>query len=73
MTESHALPSIAATAKQLLDANYQRALNDLAQQTVDSLGLTGLGWNVDFNTRLVSRSVPDISPTPETLARESAG
>lgn len=72
MTESHPIPNISSTAKALLDANYQRALTDLAVQTVESLRLSGTGWNVDFNARVVSREVPDIQPEL-SLARESAG
>lgn len=61
--ERYAIPQIAKTAMALLEAQFQRSVNDIGQQTRDALGLDASGeWDVDFRSGYVTRRV---EPTPQ--------
>jgi len=60
MTESHPIPKSAVTAKNLLQQQFQRAMNDIAQQAVEDRGLDPAGgWNVNFDTGQITREIAD--------------
>ena len=62
MKETHPIPSLAKTTVGLLVQAQQTALNEIAVQTVEAMGLNkDDGWNVDFEAGVASRDVPDAS------------
>ena len=65
MIESHRIPEIAKTAQRLAWASYLNQLDAIGHQTAAALGLDPDGdWQVNFNTGVVTREVPDPAAPP---------
>lgn len=63
MIESHPIPKIAKTAFGLAKQNFDRAVNELARQSVEAAGFNpDDNWTVDFDRGMMAREVPDIGP-----------
>lgn len=66
MNETHPIPKVARTAFALTLQNFQKAVNELGRQTVEALGLNpDDNYNVNFDTGIITREVPDIAPQPD--------
>jgi long-subunit fatty acid transport protein len=53
---SHPIPKVAKTALALLNSQHQQNIKELAQQTLDAMGLDqGLDWKVDFDAGVVTQ------------------
>jgi hypothetical protein len=72
MIESHPLPKTARTAFALTKRDYDRACLQIANDTLEDLGLdAALAWRVDADAGTITREVadapiPPVPPAPPT-------
>ncbi len=60
MPESKPLPALALTALQLLAADHNRAVDTVARQALDVMGLSlADGWKVNVGEGVAMREVPE--------------
>lgn len=73
MIEAKPLPEIAMTCLKLAQDRHNVLLNEIAQETMDAMGLTATdGWKVALDVGQAVREVPD-APSPAPAAPPPAG
>lgn len=72
MKETKPIPKLAKSASQMalakkaeFDAGFQATINQLANETVEAMGLDpALKWTIDFDAGTATREVPDAEGVP---------